>query len=116
MELMSSRPNAADPDRIGPRRAAVMFPVRPGDYLAVARALGPGWAVEDATRCRDPQVIVVRPCSPQTLVGLRRRFGAVPVVILDPDDPLADWKPEGWATRGVVAATETPPSQLASRR
>ena len=88
------------------RRAAVMFSVQAADYVTLARALGPGWTVEDASRCLDPDLVVVRPCSRQTLAGLRRRFGQVPVVELDPDDPLLDWRPEGWAAASGAADKE----------
>ena len=52
-----------------------MFPLERSESEAFQALLGPSWLVTDAyTRDAHPDVVIFRPCSPQTIVGLRRRF------------------------------------------
>jgi len=53
----------------------VMFSLKPSEREWLYTIFGPAWILADAhTRHADPDVVVVRPCSPQTIDGLRRRF------------------------------------------
>jgi len=49
--------------------------------------LGSSWLLTDAdTRDVHPDVVIIRPCSPQTIAGLRRRFPDAVLAAVEQDE------------------------------
>jgi hypothetical protein len=69
------------------RTVAVMWRATPSDHRKIRYLVGDGSLMEDGRRAVDPEVVVMRPASPQTLRAIRRRFPRAEVVMLD-----TDWK------------------------
>jgi hypothetical protein len=68
-----------------PRRvAATMYRLDDDETEALARTLGCGWVIEDGRSSEKADLVIVRPCSPQTLAGLSRRFPLAGVVAFVP--------------------------------
>jgi hypothetical protein len=69
------------------RLAAVMFPASAGELAALVRTLGRGWTVQDGRRVDRAAVVFARPCSIQTIAGLRRRFPDARIVVVESPIP-----------------------------
>jgi hypothetical protein len=72
------------------RLAAVMFPLTAVERATVSAVLGPAWEVRDGRRAEQADLVLLRPCSHQTLAGVARRFGGARVVLVDPLLELGD--------------------------
>lgn len=69
------------------RLAAVAYTMSDNEARLLAQHLGAEWDVVDGRDCDHPDLVLVRPCSPQTVAGLRRRFPDTELVALEPGWP-----------------------------
>jgi hypothetical protein len=79
---------------IGPperRVAAVMYPLDRSEAAALQGQLGAAWTIAEGRHCEDPDLVIVRPSSPQTIAGLRQRFPTARLIAIEPTpaDPAA---------------------------
>ena len=67
--------------------AAVMFPAGATERAALAASLGHDWTALDGRRIDHAAAVFVRPCSVQTIAGIRRRFPEAHIVIVESSVP-----------------------------
>jgi hypothetical protein len=71
----------------GERVAAVMFPADALERTTLAGTLGPGWTALDGRKVDRAGAVFVRPCSIQTVAGVRRRFPDARIVVVESSVP-----------------------------
>jgi hypothetical protein len=64
-----------------------MFPADPAERAALAASLGHDWTALDGRKMNHAAAVFVRPCSVQTIAGIRRRFPAAHIVIVESSVP-----------------------------
>jgi hypothetical protein len=70
-----------DPHR---KVAAVMYPLDRCEATALHAQLGAPWTIAEGRYCEDPDLVIVRPSSPQTIAGLRHRFPTARLIAIEP--------------------------------
>jgi hypothetical protein len=69
------------------RTVAVMFPQSASARSGLENRLGPDFEVADGRRVDDPDVVLVTPCSVQTMARLRNDHPRAKIIVVDPDRP-----------------------------
>jgi len=64
--------------------AAVMFPLDRAEAASIQQRLGPSWLVAEGRECQNPDVVIVRACSLQTIAALRHRFPGAGTIAIEP--------------------------------
>ena len=78
------------------RKAAVGLRISDAERQELARCLGPKWELVDIRDAPDStEMVLVAPCSPQLVAGLRRDFPRARVVVMD----SLDRSGAAWARR-----------------
>lgn len=87
---MTISTTTTDPQPGGPinrpvtRVAAVMFPLDRAEAASIQQRLGPSWLVAEGRDCQNPDVVIVRACSLQTIAALRHRFPGAGTIAIEP--------------------------------
>ena len=96
------------------RVAAVMFRLSGPEGSALAAAMGEGWAVRDARQVEDPDAVLLRPCSSQTVGAVRRRYPEARIIVLDTPIGGAD-RGQGPIQRALEAGADLYLSQASAQ-
>jgi len=96
-------PNA---DRPPPRRAAVTYPLDEHETRLLHQHLGPEWEIVDARRCDDADLVLMRPCSPRAVSGLRRRFPNADLIAIESDWAASFGSGQGPIGRALAAGLD----------
>jgi len=86
------------------RTVAVMWRAEPAELVVLGRLLGA--VVVDGRDAEHPDVVALRPASPETLRGLRRRFPAAELVMVDTDWATAALLPPALVERAFAAGAD----------
>ncbi|MCU1454278.1 MAG: hypothetical protein JWN46_2424 [Acidimicrobiales bacterium] len=62
---------------------AVTFPLRPEERAVLLQLLGPGAVVADSRVAEHPDLVLVTPCSVQTMTKLREQYRDATIVVTD---------------------------------
>ncbi len=86
------------------RTVAVMWRAEPAELVVLGRLLGA--VVVDGRDAERPDVVALRPASPETLRGLRRRFPAAELVMVDTDWATPALLPPALVERAFAAGAD----------